>query len=109
MGCCLFRNKNSWSHQSGGNGDFSNIDYYQITRGKETRSIRKEPCDRRPLQEIIETVTRSSDSENLENSTFSGDVIKDLDIGNISNDRTVTRLCSQSKYTIYNMLSTFRV
>ena len=101
MGSCLFRNKNSWSHQSGGNGDFSNIDYdYQITRGEETRSVRKEPGEKRSLQEILETVTRSSDSESLENSTSSGDVIKDSNIGNISNDRTVTRLCSQSEYTI---------
>ena len=100
MGSCLFRNKNSWSHQSGGNGDFSNIDYYQITRGEETRGVSQAPVEKRSLQEILETVTRSSDSESLENSTSSGDVIKDLNIGNVSNDRIVTRLCSQSKYTI---------
>ena len=96
MGSCLFRNKNSWSHQSGGNGDFSNIDYYQITRGEETRGVSKEPGEKRSLQEILETVTRSSDSESLENSTSSGDVIEDSNIGNISNDRTVARFCNQS-------------
>ena len=92
MGCCLCRDKNSCSHQSGGNGDFNN---FQISIGEEARGFRKEPGEIRSLQEILETVTRYSDSESLENSSSSSEVINDTNIGNISNDYTATRLCSQ--------------
>ena len=94
MGCCLCRDKNSWSHHSGGNGDFNN---YQNSRDEETRGVRKAPNDKRSLQEILETVIEDTDSESLENSTSCGEIINDTNIGIISYDRTETRQGNQGK------------
>ena len=106
MGCCLCRDKNSSSNQSAGNGDLSNC---QITTGEESSCVRKEASDKRSLLEILETVKRSADSESMENGICSGEVIKDANTEIISNDRTLTRPYSQSKYTVQNLLLTFRV
>ena len=97
MGCCLCRDKNSWSHQSGENGDLNNC---QSARSEDSRYVRKEHNDRRSLLEILETVRRSADSGSMENSIFQGEVMKGTNVGNTSNDRDVTRFCNQSKYTI---------
>lgn len=101
MGCCLCRYKNSWSHQSTANGDLSNC---QITRG-----VQKDLNDKRSLLDIIKLVNISADSESKENSICSGEDINDTCVGILSNDRAVTQLYSQSKYTIQNLLLTLKV
>ena len=106
MGCCWCRYKNSLSTQSAGNGDVSNC---QITRGEESTGVNKEPNDKRSLLEILKTVKRSTDSETMEHGICSGEVIEDTNVGFISNDRTLTRPCSQSEYAIQNLLLIFRV
>ena len=99
MGCCLCRDKNSWSHHSGGYGSFNSIHYYQNSRDEETRGVRKAPNDKRSLLEILETVMEDTDSESLENSTSCGEIINDTNIGIISYDRTETRQGNQGKGT----------
>ena len=98
--------KSSLSHQSDENGDFDNC---QIARFEETRGARNEPNDERSLIEILETVNRSANSGIMKNNICSGELIKDTNFGNLSNNPTITRLCSLSKYTIQDLLLTFRV
>ena len=98
--------KSSLSHQSDENGDFDNC---QIARFEETRGARNEPNDERSLIEILETVNRSANSGIMKNNICSGELIKDTNFRNLSNNLTITRLCSLSKYTIQDLLLTFRV
>ena len=89
MGSCLCKEKKSRSSRSAGNGDES---YQRSTRGRGTRNNQTDPNDKRSV-----TRGRSPESGSRENNVSFGGAIEGSNIVNISIDRSVTRLSSQSK------------
>ena len=93
MGSCLCKEKKSKSSRSEANGDDS---YRRSTRGRENcRGNQTDPNDKRAV-----TGRASPESGSRENNVSFGGAIEGSNIVNISNDRSVTRLSSQSKYEI---------
>ena len=93
MGSCLCKEKKSRSSRSAANGDDS---YRRSTRGRENcRGNQTDPNDKRAV-----TGRASPESGSRENNVSFGGAIEGSNIVNISNDRSVTRLSSQSKYEI---------
>ena len=92
MGSCLCKEKKSRSARSAGNGDDS---YTRSTRGRDgggCRGNQTEPNDKRSV-----TGRRSPESASRENNISFGGAIEGSNIVNISTDRSITRLSSQSK------------
>ena len=91
MGSCLCKEKKSKSSRSAGNGDES---YSRSTRGAgNCRGNQTQPNDKRSAEGRRSPETGRNDHD----LSLGGGAAEGSNIVNISNDRSITRLSSQSK------------